>query len=123
MNRPLDDAPDDLLEQARLRLRAEHDANRYEEQSKRLARRLVVAFVLVMLTAVAFFVVVPLMGVDLPLIVPVMCFLTILVGSVLAHAGDAPEHHRPKTKQSEDCGCAVGCCPGPRPLKMFRDED
>ena len=78
---------------------------------------------LVVLTAVAFFVVVPLLGVDLPLIVPVMCFLTILVGSVLAHAGDAPEHHRPTTKQNDDCGCAVGCCPGPRPLKMFRDED
>jgi hypothetical protein len=123
MTRPLDDAPDHLLEQARLRLRSEHDANRYEEQSKRLARRIVIAFAMIVLTAVVFFIVVPVMGVDLPLIVPAMCFITIVVGSVMAHAGDAPEQTARKPRRDDDCGCAVGACPGPRPLKMFRDDD
>ncbi|MBZ0172240.1 MAG: hypothetical protein K8E66_07670 [Phycisphaerales bacterium] len=122
MTRPLDDAPDELLEQARLRLRAEHDANRYEEQSRRLARRLIIAFSLVVLTAVVFFIIVPLMDVHLPPIVPALCFITILVGSLMAHTGDAPEHRKPK-KRDDDCGCAVGCCPGPRPLRAPRDED
>lgn len=120
MPRPLDDAPDDLLEQARLRLKAEHDANRHEEQGKRLARRIIIAFILIVITAVAFFVA-PVMGVDVPPIVPVMCFATIVLGSVMAHAGDAPEESRPNTRD-DDCGCAVGCCPGPRPMKMFRDK-
>lgn len=122
MTRPLDDAPDELLERARLRLKSEHDANRYEEQSRRLARRIVIAFVLIMVTAIIFFIAVPLMGVDLPVIVPVMCFITIAVGSVMAHIGDAPEHRVPVPKKNEECGCAVGCCPGPRPLKMFGDS-
>lgn len=123
MTRPLDDAPDDLLESARLRLKAEHDANRYEEQSRRLARRIVIAFVLIVVTAGVFFIGVPLMGVDLPLIVPTMCFITIVVGSVMAHIGDSPEHRDPPPKRDDDCGCAVGCCPGPRPLKMFGDSN
>lgn len=122
MSRPLDDAPDELLEQARLRLKAEHAANRYEEQSKRLARRIVIAFVLIMLTAAVFFIGVPLMGVDLPLIVPAMCFITIVAGSVMAHVGDSPEHRAPTAKRDDESGCAVGCCPGPRPLKMFGDN-
>jgi hypothetical protein len=121
MSVPLDDAPDALLESARLRLKAEHDANRYEEQGKRLARRILVAFVLIVLTAVAFFVA-PVMGVDVPPIVPVMCFATIVVGAVMAHAGDAPEKRR-SNPRNDDCGRAVGCCPGPRPLRAFRDDD
>ena len=123
MTRPLDDAPDELLEQARRRLKIEHETNRYEEQSRRLARRIVVAFALIMFTAVIFFIAVPLMGVDLPIIVPVMCFVTIAVGSVMAHVGDAPDQRVQQPKKDEDCGCAVGCCSGPRPLKMFRDKD
>ncbi len=122
MPRPLDDAPDDLLEKARLRLKAEHAANRYEEQSKRLARRIVIAFILIVLTGIAF-VVAPVMGVTVPPIVPILCFVTIVVGAVMAHAGDSPEQREIKAKKKDDCGCAVGCCPGPRPLKMFRDED
>lgn len=121
MPRPLDDAPDDLLEQARARLRAEHEVNRYEEQGRRLARRLIVAFVLVVLLAVVFFIIVPKMGVHLPMFVPVLCFATIVLGALLAHAGDAPESRQAR-KRDDDCGCAVGCCPGPRPLKMFRED-
>ena len=120
MTRPLDDAPDDLLESARLRLKADHDANRHEEQGKRLARRIIIAFVLIVLTAVAFFIA-PVMGVDVPPIVPVMCFAAIVLGSVMAHAGDAPDRNPPKPRK-DDCGCAVGCCPGPRPMKMFGDD-
>lgn len=122
MTRPLDDAPDDLLEQARLRLKKEHAENRYEEQSRRLARRIVIAFGLVMFTAVLFFIIVPLMGLHLPIAVPLMCFVTIAVGSVMAHIGDAPEHRETPRSQPDDGGCAVGCCPGPRPLKMFGDH-
>lgn len=120
MPRPLDDAPDDLLEQARLRLRAEHRVNRYEEQSRRLARRLVIAFILIVLTGVVFFIVVPLMGVHLPLIVPVLCFVAIVVGAVIVHAGEAPEEKQPCPRDDE--GRPIGCCPGPRPLRGFRDQ-
>lgn len=123
MTRPLDDAPDHLLEQARLKLKTEHETNRYEEQSRRLAHRIVIAFVLIMVTAVLFFIVVPLMGLHLPIAVPLMCFVTIAVGSVMAHIGDAPDHRQPAPKKDDDCGCAVGCCPGPRPLKMFGEDD
>ena len=124
MTRPLDDAPDELLEQARLRLKTEHATNRYEEQSRKLAHRIVIAFALVMVTAVLFFIVVPLMGVHLPIAVPMMCFVTIVVGSVMAHIGDAPDQRMPpKPKKDDYCGCAVGCCPGPRPLKMFGEKD
>ncbi len=121
MPRPLDDAPDELLEQARLRLREEREANQYEEQSRRLARRLVVAFVLVLVTAVVFFLIVPRFGVHLPLFVPLLCFAVIALGSVLAHTGDAPPDLRKPTR--EDDGFSVGCCPGPRPPRMFRDGD
>jgi len=123
MTRPLDDAPDHLLEQARLKLRAEHATNRYEEQSRRLAHRIVIAFVLILVTAVIFFIVVPLMGVHLPIIVPMMCFIAIAVGSVMAHVGDAPDQRVDMPKKKDDCGRAVGCCSGPRPLKMFGDKD
>lgn len=120
MPRPLDDAADDLLEQARVRLKAEHEVNRHDEQGRRLARRLMVAFVLVLVTAVACFIVVPGMGVHLPPIVPILCFAAIVAGSLMAHAGDAPEPRRPKP--CDDEGCPVGCCPGPRPMKMFGKE-
>ncbi len=90
MPRPLDDAPDDLLEEARLRLRREREIDQYEEQGRRLARRLVVAFVLVLVTAVFFFLIVPRFGVHLPLFVPMLCFAVIAIGAVLAHKGDSP---------------------------------
>ncbi|USN99599.1 MAG: hypothetical protein H6810_02750 [Phycisphaeraceae bacterium] len=121
MPRPLDDAPNEFLDQARVRLRAEYEANRYEEQGRRLARRIVVAFVLVVITAVIFFIIVPSLNVHLPVFVPVLCFAVIVLGSVLSHTGDAPPQRPPRKR--DDCGCAVGCCTGPRPLKMFRDKD
>lgn len=88
--RPLDDAPDELLEQARRRVRARRDEDEYSEQGKKLARRILTAFVLILLTAAAFFVILPSMGLRLPPIVPIACFATIAIGAVLTHLGDKP---------------------------------
>ncbi|MEM1185099.1 MAG: hypothetical protein AAGI53_08845 [Planctomycetota bacterium] len=90
-DRPFDDAPDELLEQARKRVRARREENDYDELGKKLARRIFVAFALILVTAIAFFVVLPSMGLRLPPIVPIMCFATIAIGAVLTHVGDAPE--------------------------------
>lgn len=88
--RPMDDAPDELLEQARRRVRGRRAEEEYDEQGKRLARRIVVAFVLVALSAAAFFVVLPSMGLWLPPIVPLASFAVIVIGAVLTHTADKP---------------------------------
>lgn len=85
---PLDDAPDHLLEQARLKLRAEHAQNAEAEQGRRLARRIGVAFVLVALAAVVLLVVLPSLGLALPPMLMVLAFLTIALGAVMAFVGD-----------------------------------
>ena len=87
---PLDDQPDELLEQARRRVAARRDEDQYDEQGRKLARRIFIAFVLILLTATVFFVILPSMGLVLPPIVPIASFATIAIGSVLTHMGDKP---------------------------------
>jgi hypothetical protein len=91
--RPFDDAPDELLEQARRRVRTKRDDEEYDEMGRRLTRRILIAFALIVLLAAVFFILLPAIGLYLPPVVPMACFAAIVVGAVLAHKGDAPPKH------------------------------
>lgn len=77
---PLDDQPSYLIEEARERLR--HDDDRNKEVSQ-VARRLVVAFVFVVILAVVFHIVMPAVGLRLPPIVPLLCYAAIAFGAIM----------------------------------------
>jgi len=123
MARPLDDAPDVLIDHARESLRHEQASQRHEEQGKRLARRLFIAFVIVMLLAFGFFVLLPQFGMEMPPIVPLMAFGVILAAALLNHDAEAPEEEAERRSRvaSDDDARPIGCCSGPRPLRCFRD--
>ncbi|MGV6815089.1 MAG: hypothetical protein ACWA5W_08790, partial [Phycisphaerales bacterium] len=70
----------------------------------------------------------PYFGVRLSPAVPILSFLAILAGTVLtaiederANAENNPDTHEPDDDCYQSDGCATGMCPGPRPLRMFRD--
>lgn len=110
----------------RIRLRAvslESERERRDRvEGQGLARRLFVAAVLLVLTAVGCFVVLPGVGLDLPLVVPVVAFVAIATGALLTGqaegtiGGPASE----SAPAPGDEGCAVGCCAGPRPPRFTR---
>lgn len=108
------DTSHDLLEDARLKIRCE---NEEEEQTIALTRRLVVAFVLIVLIGAVFFIVMPYYGMNLPPIMPILVFIAIAAGALLT----APRVPKKKRCDSDD-GRAIGCCQGPRPLRSFRDD-
>ncbi len=123
---------DSLMDEARDRIRAEDENNK---EGVKLARRLVVAFILIVLLGVVFYAVLPQYGLKLDPMIPVLSFLTILIGAVLTAAEEAKDSDDPDDPDDPDdndnesggcCngdqndGCAVGMCPGPRPLRMFR---
>lgn len=112
---PLDDQPTMLIEDARRRLREQE-----QDQPERpaIARRLVVAFVLVALIAVLCFVVLPEYGLHLPPMVPLLGFVVIVVGTLL---GSEPGPRKPKCA-CDDEGRPI-CCGGPRPLRFTREQD
>lgn len=94
-------------------VREETDEDR--EAGARLARRLLVAFLLV---AGIWFVFVTVLSSWIPPMVPVLVSLVIMVGAILAGAEDVG---RPVAQDDDepagcDDGCAVGMCGGPRPL-------
>jgi len=118
---------DSLMEEARERVRIEDEQNK---EGVKLARRLVVAFVLILILGVVFYVVLPEFGLKLDPIVPVLSFLAILVGAVMTAVEenkDADGLGEDDDDDDDSCGsggcgndgCAVGMCPGPRPLRMF----
>ncbi|MGJ8635347.1 MAG: hypothetical protein ACSHX5_00680 [Phycisphaerales bacterium] len=132
-NSPPDD-PDHLLDEARERIRLQDEQNK---EGVRLARRLLVAFILIAILGVVFYIVLPQYGLKLSPLVPVLSFLAILTGAILSAREelkdeddfwDDPDDPRgpnggPKNGRDPDCnndGCAVGMCPGPQPLRMFR---
>lgn len=135
MARPLDDAPDELLDAARRRVRADRMKDEEAEQGRRLARRIFIAFVLIGLVAVIFFVVLPQIGLYLPPIVPIATAATIAIGAILSFIGDhhpdanddrdagsGPIAFRPDDRPDDD-GRPVGCCPGPGHMQCFsRDQ-
>ncbi|MFT5422716.1 MAG: hypothetical protein ACI89L_000481 [Phycisphaerales bacterium] len=112
---PTADPARDLLEDARLKVRCE---NEEEEQTIALTRRLVIAFVLIILIGAVFFILMPYYGMNLPPIMPLMVFIAIAAGALLT-APKAPK----KKRCADDDGRAIGCCQGPRPLRSFRDKD
>jgi len=116
--------PDELLERARRRVREQDERNK---ESTRLLRRLIVAFVLVVLLGVFSYAVLPTWGVRLHPMVPALSFIAILVGALLTGSGgedrgsESDKDPPPDPNGCDDDGCAVGMCPGPRPLKIFRE--
>lgn len=128
-NAPPDD-PDHLLDEARERIRLQDEQNK---EGVRLARRLLVAFILIAILGVVFYIVLPQYGLKLSPLVPVLSFLAILTGAILSareelkdeddHWDDPDDPRGPNGGRDSDGnndGCAVGMCPGPRPLRMFR---
>lgn len=72
--------PDSLLDDARERVRHEDGRNK---ESHRLARRLLVAFIAIVLLGVVFYLVLPYYGLRLPPFVPLLCFGAIALGAIL----------------------------------------
>lgn len=70
-----------LLDEARERVRREDDENK---ESHRLARRLLLAFIAIVLLGVAFYLVLPYYGLRLPPFVPILCFGAIALGAILS---------------------------------------
>jgi len=102
-----------LMDRARREARCEDEEAR---ASAALMKRLLLALVLVLVLAAVCFVVLPLYGMNLPIIMPLLAFAAIFLGSVLT---TPPPKPRPRPT---DDGRAIGCCPGPRPLRSFRDD-
>lgn len=114
--------PGALIDDARQRVRDEDDRNK---ESSKLARRLLVALILIVLLGVGFYIVLPFYGLRLPPYVPMLCFGAIAVGALL-NTGETPYndlHDDDDQDANCDGGCAVGMCPGPRPLRMFKDSE
>jgi len=119
---------DSLMDEARERIRAEDEQNK---EGVKLARRLVIAFILIMLLGVVFYAVLPQYGLRLDPMIPILSFLTILIGAILTAVEEAKDSNDPDDSDDDSngsggcCnsdkndGCAVGMCPGPRPLRMF----
>ena len=120
--------PESLLDEARQRVRDEDELNK---ESTKLARRLLVAFVIILLMGVVFYIVLPYYGLRLPPFVPFLCFGAIATGAILSlNEGNGPGMGDDDDEDDDtpgsgggcnDGGCAVGMCPGPRPLRMFKD--
>ena len=111
--------PSSLMDDARERIRDEDDRNK---ESSKLARRLLIAFILIVLLGVGFYIVLPHYGLRLPPFVPIVCFIAIAIGALL-NTGDPPyDYDADPDDDGCDGGCAVGMCPGPRPLRMFKDD-
>ncbi|MGP1271990.1 MAG: hypothetical protein ACTS22_01525 [Phycisphaerales bacterium] len=81
---------------------------------RRVARRLVVAFVAIVAIGLINFTVLRQFNADLPPAVLLGTFAVILAATVISMA----DRQRSTTAENEDadCGCAIGACPGPRPV-------
>jgi uncharacterized membrane protein YbhN (UPF0104 family) len=78
-NTPTD--PESLLSDARERVREQDEQNR---ESTRLAKRLFIALVLIVLLGIVFYLVLPGFGLRLPPFVPILCYAAIAVGAILS---------------------------------------
>lgn len=75
------DDPESLLKDARKRVRDEDDRNK---ESHRLARRLFVALLLIILLGIIFYLVLPTYGLRLPPFLPILCYAAIAAGAILS---------------------------------------
>lgn len=93
-------------------------------EGRRLLLRLVIAFFLCVVLAVVCFVVLPAHGIDIPGWIPLVAMGVIAVAALMTASAEG-QLSNPKNSSGGDCGCgdgrAVGCCSGPRPLRMFRE--
>ncbi|HED54111.1 MAG TPA: hypothetical protein ENJ00_07910 [Phycisphaerales bacterium] len=80
----------------------------------KLAKRLVIAFVLIVAAAVFNFVFLRRWEMDLHPIVLLGAFAIILIASIISAIQAQPEPI--ETDPDASCGCSVGCCSGPRPI-------
>ncbi len=94
-------------------------------EGRKLLLRLVIAFVICVILAAVCFVVLPANGVDIPGWIPLVAMALIAVAALTTAKA---EGQLPTTKpgcSDGPCGCddgrPVGCCSGPRPLRMFRE--
>ena len=81
---------DEAFEAARRQFRDEHRANVRERETSKLARRLLIAFGLILLLAIGFYIVLPLFGVVLPAHITLLVFAAIAAGALLANEGEHP---------------------------------
>ncbi len=87
-----------------------------ETDGGRLAKRLIVAFVLIVAIGVVNIAVLRRYDVDLPPIVLLGVFGVILIASVVSSFENAMQRQDDDADDGADEGCAVGCCSGPRPI-------
>jgi hypothetical protein len=117
--------PTTLLDEARTRIKDEDAKNK---ESVKLARRLFIAMILITVLGIGFYIIMPYYGVRLPAIVPILSFIAIFVGAIMSAIEESKtnaELYPSNTDDPDSCssdGCAMGMCPGPRPLQMFRDK-
>ena len=91
------------------------------KQANALARRLIIAFVLMVGLSVGMLVLVAELNLRIPPMMFLLSFLAIAAGTIttLMTGRDKP------AKSKADCACDDGrpvCCSGPRPLRAFRDD-
>ena len=87
-----------------------------ETDGGKLAKRLIIAFILIAITAVLNLVVLRKWDMDLPPMVLFGAFGVIFVASILPSFEAKPESFEDEDESSSSDGCAVGCCQGPRPI-------
>jgi len=81
---------DDAFERARAQFSEDYAGNVRERETSRLARRLLIAFGMILLSAIGFYIVLPLFGVVLPAHITLLVFAAIAVGALLANEGEHP---------------------------------
>lgn len=81
----------------------------------RLAKRLIIAFLLIVAFGVVNIAVLRRYDVDLPPVALLGIFGVILIASVLPAFESAMQRRGPDEDDADE-GCAVGCCSGPRPV-------
>ena len=87
-----------------------------ETDGGKLAKRLIIAFILIAITAVLNLVVLRKWDMDLPPMVLLGAFGVIFVASILPSFEAKQESFEDVDESCSSDGCAVGCCQGPRPI-------
>jgi len=87
-----------------------------ETDGGRLAKRLIVAFLLIVAIGVINIAVLRRYDVDLPPIVLLGVFGVILVANLVPSFENAMQRRDDAEEDCTDEGCSVGCCSGPRPI-------
>lgn len=108
----------DLLIAARAKARADQRAEADRKEGARLARRIMIAGLLIIAIAIACLIALPAMGLDLSLMVPVVAFVAIASGAWLTGRaeGVVPDADAGSRHTCDDGKCLS--CAGPQPLRL-----